>query len=97
MMHYFMTYLFVIGQEALARCKEKRKASKMELEETIKLVGPLEEGEDRLGQLKDSIQSHEAILKKLKEDEDRMAQEKAETAKELADLKDTLSNKLQRK
>ena len=81
----------------MERSKEKRKASKMELEETLKLVGPLEEGEGRLGELQELIHSHEDMLRKLKEDEDEMAKEKAETAKELAELKDTLSHKLQRK
>ena len=69
----------------------------MELEETIKLVGPLENGEGRLAELKELIQSHEDVLRKLKQDEDEMAKEKAETMNELAELKDTLSNKLQRK
>ena len=69
----------------------------MELEETIKLVGPLEAGESRLAELKELIHSHEELVRKLEQDEERMAKEKAETARELAELKDTLSNKLQRK
>lgn len=63
----------------------------------MKLVGPLEEGEGRLDELKEMIKSHEEMLRKLKEDEDMMAKEKAETVKELADLKDTLTHKLQSK
>ena len=63
----------------------------------MKLVGPLEEGQGRLEELKELIHSHEDILRKLKNDEEEIAKEKAESMKELADLKDALSNKLQRK
>ncbi|XP_076821560.1 centriolin-like [Clavelina lepadiformis] len=84
-------------QEALERCKEKRKAEKEELEEAMNIVGPVQDLDRKLNEIKEEIKSHKDVLEKLKQDEERMSQEKQETAKELADLKDTLTNKLNRK
>jgi len=61
------------------------------------MVGPIQEQEERLRELKEVIFEHEKMLEKMREDEERMSKEKVETSKELADLKDTLNNKLCRK
>nr|XP_018670943.1 centriolin isoform X1 [Ciona intestinalis] len=84
-------------QEALEKCREKRKSDQAELEELHNLVGPLEEGGARLHHMKEVMKNHEEMIEKMRKDEERMSKERVEVAKELADLKDTLAKKLDRK
>uniref|UniRef100_F6VQX9 Centriolin n=1 Tax=Ciona intestinalis TaxID=7719 RepID=F6VQX9_CIOIN len=68
-----------------------------ELQELHNLVGPLEEGGARLHHMKEVMKNHEEMIEKMRKDEERMSKERVEVAKELADLKDTLAKKLDRK
>ncbi|XP_077968692.1 centriolin-like isoform X1 [Styela clava] len=80
-------------QDALAKCRKKKKACKKELEESFQI----QDLEEKKIQLDAEISEQEATLTKLRDDEERISKEKIEVSNELAGLKSELARRLKRK